>query len=193
VRAVAYLATLRPVAGAAALEMAALHVLNNFDIPFGLIRASDSPEGDDHILWSTISNLTDPVRDSRLRQPVAPGHRPRVDRLHVGRGASGALNLRWLLGTGRLTWPQELVHRGLKLHQVRPLGSPQSLCEGFARLLAARPLRRSKVCEGRVRRWGRCPSCSHPFELAQSDRRSTQTRRESSSRTQPASVSWTRR
>jgi penicillin V acylase-like amidase (Ntn superfamily) len=39
--------------------MSALHVLNNFDIPFGLIRADDSPEGDDHTLWSTISNLTD--------------------------------------------------------------------------------------------------------------------------------------
>jgi choloylglycine hydrolase len=58
-RAVAYVATLRPVPDAAELEKSALHVLNNFDIPFGLVRASDSPEGDDHTLWSTISNLTD--------------------------------------------------------------------------------------------------------------------------------------
>jgi choloylglycine hydrolase len=59
VRAVAYVATLRPIPDAAGLEMSALHVLNNFDIPFGLIRADQSPEGDDHTLWSTISNLTD--------------------------------------------------------------------------------------------------------------------------------------
>jgi choloylglycine hydrolase len=58
-RAVAYVATLRPVPDGAELEKSALHVLNNFDIPFGLVRASDSPEGDDHTLWSTISNLTD--------------------------------------------------------------------------------------------------------------------------------------
>jgi choloylglycine hydrolase len=59
VRAVAYVATLRPVPDAAELEKSALHVLNNFDIPFGMVRAGDSPEGDDHTLWSTISNLTD--------------------------------------------------------------------------------------------------------------------------------------
>jgi choloylglycine hydrolase len=59
VRAAAYVATLRPVATAAKLEMSALHVLNNFDIPFGLIRADDNPEQDDHTLWSTISNLTE--------------------------------------------------------------------------------------------------------------------------------------
>jgi len=38
--------------------MSALHVLNNFDIPFGTIRADDKPTGDDHTLWSTISNLS---------------------------------------------------------------------------------------------------------------------------------------
>jgi choloylglycine hydrolase len=59
VRAAAYVATLRPVATAAELELSALHVLNNFDIPFGLIRADDNPEDDDHTLWSTISNLTE--------------------------------------------------------------------------------------------------------------------------------------
>jgi choloylglycine hydrolase len=59
VRAVAYVAALRPIPDAAGLEMSALHVLNNFDIPLGFIRADEHPEGDDHTLWSTISNLTD--------------------------------------------------------------------------------------------------------------------------------------
>jgi len=54
VRAVAYVAAMRPVPDAAELEMSALHVLNNFDIPFGTIRADDKPTGDDHTLWSTI-------------------------------------------------------------------------------------------------------------------------------------------
>ena len=58
VRAVAYVAAMRPVPDAAELEMSALHVLNNFDIPFGTIRADDKPTGDDHTLWSTISNLS---------------------------------------------------------------------------------------------------------------------------------------
>jgi choloylglycine hydrolase len=58
VRAVAYVATLRPVADAAELVMSALHVLNNFDIPLGLIRADERPEDDDHTLWSSVSNLT---------------------------------------------------------------------------------------------------------------------------------------
>jgi len=53
-RAVSYVATLRPVPDAAALEMSARHVLNNFDIPFGLIRADDNPQGHDHTLCSTI-------------------------------------------------------------------------------------------------------------------------------------------
>ena len=59
VRAVAYVATLRPVPDASELEKSALHVLNNFDIPFGMVRASEDPEGDDHTLWSTISNLAE--------------------------------------------------------------------------------------------------------------------------------------
>jgi choloylglycine hydrolase len=53
-RAVGYVATLRPVPDAAALELSARHVLNNFDIPFGLIRADDNPQGHDHTLCSTI-------------------------------------------------------------------------------------------------------------------------------------------
>jgi penicillin V acylase-like amidase (Ntn superfamily) len=56
---VAYVATLRPVPHAADLEMSALHVLNNFDIPFGMVRAGERAQGDDHTLWSTISNLTE--------------------------------------------------------------------------------------------------------------------------------------
>jgi hypothetical protein len=34
--------------------MSARHVLNNFDIPFGLIRADHNPQGHDHALCSTI-------------------------------------------------------------------------------------------------------------------------------------------
>ncbi len=59
VRAVAYLATLLPVADAASLELSALHVLNNFDIPFGSVRAGDDPKEFEQTVWSTISNLTD--------------------------------------------------------------------------------------------------------------------------------------
>ena len=53
-RALAYVATLRPVLDAPALEMSARQVLKNFDIPFGLIRADDNPQGHDHTLCSTI-------------------------------------------------------------------------------------------------------------------------------------------
>ncbi|CAN5524985.1 choloylglycine hydrolase family protein [soil metagenome] len=59
VRAAAMTASLRPIATGAELERTALHLLNNFDIPWGFIRADDKPEDDDHTLWSTISNLTD--------------------------------------------------------------------------------------------------------------------------------------
>jgi len=59
VRAAAMTAALRPVPTGDELERTALHLLNNFDIPWGFIRADDKPEDDDHTLWSTISNLTD--------------------------------------------------------------------------------------------------------------------------------------
>lgn len=59
VRAAAFTASLRPVATGAELEKTALHILNNFDIPFGFIRDNDDPAGDDHTLWSTIANLGD--------------------------------------------------------------------------------------------------------------------------------------
>jgi hypothetical protein len=55
VRALAYVATLRPVLDAPALEMSARQVLKNFDIPFGLIRADHTPQGHDHALCLTIS------------------------------------------------------------------------------------------------------------------------------------------
>ncbi len=58
-RAAAFTASLRPVATGAELETTALHVLNNFDIPLGFIRADADAADDDHTLWSTISNLTD--------------------------------------------------------------------------------------------------------------------------------------
>lgn len=59
VRAAAFAAALRPVGTGAELEKTALHILNNFDIPFGFIREDDDPANDDHTLWSTVSNLTD--------------------------------------------------------------------------------------------------------------------------------------
>jgi choloylglycine hydrolase len=59
IRAAAFTASLRPVATGTELESTALHVLNNFDIPFGFIRADDDPANDDHTLWSTIANLKD--------------------------------------------------------------------------------------------------------------------------------------
>lgn len=57
-RAAALTASLRPVATSAELEMAALHVLNAFDIPWGAVREDDAAANDDHTLWSSLSNLT---------------------------------------------------------------------------------------------------------------------------------------
>jgi choloylglycine hydrolase len=60
VRATAYVASLVPVATAADLDQAVLHVLNVFDIPLGSIRgAAGTAATDDHTLWSTVSNLAD--------------------------------------------------------------------------------------------------------------------------------------
>ncbi len=59
VRAVAFTSSLRPVGTAPELEKTALHILNNFDIPEGFIRADDSPANDDHTLWSSIANLAE--------------------------------------------------------------------------------------------------------------------------------------
>ena len=59
VRATALTASMRPVATGAELETAALHVLNNFDLPLGYVRDGDDPANDDHTLWSTIANLHD--------------------------------------------------------------------------------------------------------------------------------------
>jgi choloylglycine hydrolase len=56
-RATAFTAGLRPVADGAEMEKAALHILNNFDIPPGFVRDSDDPANDDHTLWSSIANL----------------------------------------------------------------------------------------------------------------------------------------
>lgn len=59
VRAAAYTAALRPVDTGEEMERTALHLLNNFDIPWGSIREDGDPTHDDHTLWSTIANLTD--------------------------------------------------------------------------------------------------------------------------------------
>ena len=57
VRATAFVSSLRPVATGDEMEKTALHILNNFDLPFGLIRDGDDPADDDHTLWSTVANL----------------------------------------------------------------------------------------------------------------------------------------
>ena len=57
VRATALAASVRPVATGADMEKTALHILNNFDIPFGFFRDDDDPTNDDHTLWSSIANL----------------------------------------------------------------------------------------------------------------------------------------
>lgn len=59
VRAAVYTGTLRPVATGADAEVAALHILDNFDIPWGMVRENVDESKDDHTLWSTIANLTD--------------------------------------------------------------------------------------------------------------------------------------
>jgi choloylglycine hydrolase len=59
VRAAFYSSALRPVATGAEAEVAALHILNNFDIPGVMVRQSDDPSGDDHTLWSSIADLND--------------------------------------------------------------------------------------------------------------------------------------
>ena len=59
VRATAYVSSLRPVPTGAELETTALHILNNFDIPWGIVRSDDNSKDDDRTLWSTVANLTD--------------------------------------------------------------------------------------------------------------------------------------
>ncbi len=57
-RAVALTSQLRPLATGAEAELAALHILNNFDIPLGFVRADADQRHDDHTLWSSIANVT---------------------------------------------------------------------------------------------------------------------------------------
>lgn len=59
VRAAAYVATLEPIADARAGEMAALHVMNNFDLPGGFARDGDGGHSPDATLWTTIANLSE--------------------------------------------------------------------------------------------------------------------------------------
>ncbi len=81
VRAAAFTSALRPVATGAELETTALHILNNFDIPWGFVREDDDPKNDDHTLWSTIANLNDQRYVLRTYDnPV-----PQVDRPGAGR------------------------------------------------------------------------------------------------------------
>ena len=59
VRATAYVAAHTEIADSPACEMAAFHMLNNFDIPIGLVRDGGNGTVQDQTLWSTISNLAD--------------------------------------------------------------------------------------------------------------------------------------
>jgi len=59
VRAAAYVATHAAIPDTKAGEMAALHIMNNFDIPLGLVRDGKAGEIQDQTLWTTIANLTD--------------------------------------------------------------------------------------------------------------------------------------
>jgi choloylglycine hydrolase len=74
VRAAAYVATIDPVADGRAGEVAALHVINNFDLPRGFVRDSRDGTVQDTTLWTTIANLTDRryiVRGADDPTPVA--------------------------------------------------------------------------------------------------------------------------
>jgi choloylglycine hydrolase len=71
-RAVALTSTLRPLATGAAAELAALHVLNNFDIPFGFVRGDADPSHDDHTLWSTIADLSSRAYSVRTYDDPVP-------------------------------------------------------------------------------------------------------------------------
>lgn len=59
-RATAYVMTLTPAADAAACELLALHALNNFDIPVGMMTgvAATGDEQDDQTKWSSIASLS---------------------------------------------------------------------------------------------------------------------------------------
>ena len=59
VRATAYVATHEEMADAQSGEMAALHILNTFDIPVGFVRGGNAGGAQDQTLWSTIANRTD--------------------------------------------------------------------------------------------------------------------------------------
>lgn len=72
VRAVAASTSLRPVADGAAAEVTALHVLDGFDIPWGMVRGGTDPGEDDHTLWSTIANLTDGAYIVRTYEDPVP-------------------------------------------------------------------------------------------------------------------------
>ena len=59
VRATAYVASHTDIPDVRTGEMAAFHILNNFDIPVGFVRDGSDGGLHDQTLWSTIANLTD--------------------------------------------------------------------------------------------------------------------------------------
>ena len=66
IRAVAYTASLRPLAGLAEAKSAAQHCINQFDLPWGMIRDNDDAGNDDHTLWSVVADLATPAYAIRM-------------------------------------------------------------------------------------------------------------------------------
>lgn len=67
VRAVAYTAAAKHQPDGATAENMALHIVNNFDIPDGLILESIKPPLEGQTLWSTITNLSDHSYSVRMQ------------------------------------------------------------------------------------------------------------------------------
>ena len=66
VRAATYVMTLPQPTSAPDAELAAMHLLNNFDIPAGICVASTAPVVYDTTLWSVIANLRDLTYSIRM-------------------------------------------------------------------------------------------------------------------------------
>jgi choloylglycine hydrolase len=67
IRAVSYTAAAKRQPDGAAAENMALHIVNNFDIPDGLIIESIDPPLEGQTLWSTITNLADRTFSVRMQ------------------------------------------------------------------------------------------------------------------------------
>lgn len=66
VRAVAYTSSLRPVPGITEAKRAAQHCINQFDLPWGMVRGDTDPGNDDHTQWSAVADLATPAYAIRM-------------------------------------------------------------------------------------------------------------------------------